>query len=92
MLKAIRKPAASANDPIAHTRRMADTASARLWLAEGLPIADILTMLEVRRSFEFYPGDCRIYAVEILSTARAEIDRTNQIQFNHRKEMQNAVA
>ena len=37
------------------SRRLADIASARLWLAEGAPIADVLTMLEVRRRFELSP-------------------------------------
>ncbi len=33
-------------------RRMADTAAARNWLAEGVPFADAITMIEVRRRFE----------------------------------------
>jgi hypothetical protein len=73
-------------------RRVADTLSARQWLAEGAPFADILTMLEVRRRFEFSPHDCRTYAVEILSEARAEIHNVNQPQPAHRKEPAHAVA
>ncbi|MGA2889449.1 MAG: hypothetical protein ABSE51_15485 [Terracidiphilus sp.] len=61
MLNAMRKPAVSTTESVAESRRIADISSARLWLAEGVPIADILTMLEVRRRFEFSPDDCRVY-------------------------------
>ena len=74
------------------SRRLADTTSARLWLADGFPIADLLTMLEVRRRFEFSPDVARAYAVEILSAARAEIPLANQPVIAHQKEIQNAAA
>jgi hypothetical protein len=73
-------------------RRFADTASVRLWFADGFPIADILTMLEVRRRFELSTDVARAYAVEILSAARAEIHLANQPVIAHRKEIQNAAA
>jgi hypothetical protein len=73
-------------------RRLADTASARLWLADGFPIADLLTMLEVRRRFELSPDVARAYAVEILSAARAEIHLANQPVITHRKESLHAAA
>jgi len=73
-------------------RRVADTLSARQWLAEGTPVADVLTMLEVRRRFELSPHDCRTYAVEILSAARTEIHTNNQPETAHRKEPANAIA
>jgi predicted amidophosphoribosyltransferase len=92
VLKAICKAPTSREQSVVHECRIADTDSARLWLAEGGPVADVLTMLEVRHRFELSPHFARAYAVEILSAARAEIDRTNQIQFNHPKEMQNAAA
>jgi hypothetical protein len=92
MLKAICKSPASCEQSAAHARRIADIASARLWLAEGAPIADVLTMLEVRRRFELSPHNSRAYAVEILSAARAEIVIANQPIITHRKEMQNAAA
>jgi hypothetical protein len=79
-------------DNRAHLPRVADTLSARRWLAEGAPVADVLTMLEVRRRFEFSPHDCRTYAVEILSAARAESHTNNQPETAHRKEPANAVA
>ena len=73
-------------------RRLADTASARLWLADGFPVADLLTMLEVRRRFELSPYVARAYAIEILSAARAEIHLANQPVIAHQKEIQNAAA
>lgn len=76
----------------ARARRTADTDSARLWLSEGVPIADVLTMLEVRRRFESFPDDCRTYAVEILLTVRGESPTTSQPRRTHRKEPENAVA
>jgi hypothetical protein len=82
---------ADANNRV-RMRGVADILSARQWLAEGVPVADVLTMLEVRRRFEFSPRDCRTYAVEILTAARAEIHNVNQSQIAHRKEPANAVA
>jgi hypothetical protein len=74
------------------SRRLADTASARLWLSESAPIADVLTMLEVRSRFELSPDVARAYAVEILSAARAEIVTANQPLITHRKESLHAAA
>jgi hypothetical protein len=74
------------------SRRFADTASARLWLADGFPVADLLTMLEVRRRFELSLDVARAYAVEILSAARAEIVTANQPLITHRKESLHAAA
>ena len=42
-------------NPLYYAQRTVDMASARLWLAEGIGIDDIITMLEVRRRFEI-PG------------------------------------
>jgi len=92
MLRATHRPRALRDESASHVRRISDTASTRQWLAQGLSIADVLTMLEVRRRFEFSPHDCRIYAVEILSTVRAEIRTTSQPRTTHRKEPENAVA
>jgi hypothetical protein len=85
-------PARSDADNRVQMRRVADTLSARQWLAEGAPFADVLTILEARRRFEFPPPDCRTYAVEILSAARAEIPNLIQPQTAHRKEPAHAVA
>jgi hypothetical protein len=92
MLNAMRRPAALPDASGAYPRRIADTLSARLWLAQGFPIADVLTMLEVRRRFDLSPHDCRTYAIEILSAARAEIHTTNQPQTAQREESFHAVA
>jgi hypothetical protein len=88
LLRAIRKSAV----PLLLSRQLADTASVRLWLADGFPFADILTMLEVRRRFELSPDVARAYAVEILSAARAEIVTANQPLIAHRKESLHAAA
>ena len=43
---------ADKSDPLYYAQRTVDVASARLWLDQGIPIDDIITMLEVRRRFE----------------------------------------
>ena len=92
MLRTARTPQALRGESASHGRLIADTTSVRQWLAEGVSFADVLTMLEVRRRFEFSPHNCRTYAVEILSTVRAEIRTTSQPRITHRKEPRNAVA
>jgi hypothetical protein len=107
MLNALRKPPQSCNECAANLsgirvainthnraawRRLSDTLAARQWLAEGVPVADVLTMLEVHRRFEFLPDLARAYAVEILSAARTANRTTNQLHVAHRKEPINAVA
>lgn len=47
-----------------------DIRSAQLWLADGIPIGDVLTMLAKHR-FEFSPAHFRAYAVQILWSAQA---------------------
>jgi len=54
--------------------RRADTVLANVWLAEGAPIADVLTMLEFRHRFELSAADCRAYAVEILWAAQQQME------------------
>ena len=92
MLRTARTPQLLRNESAAKGCLIADTTSVRQWLTEGVPIADVLTMLEVRRRFEFSVRDCRMYAVEILLAVRAEICTTCQPRTNHRKEPRNAVA
>lgn len=48
-----------------------DMRSARLWLADGIPIGDALTMLEASHRFELSLADCRAYAAQILWSAQA---------------------
>jgi hypothetical protein len=73
-------------------RRVVDTASACLWLTEGAPVADVLTMLEVRHRFDLSGADCRAYAVEILLAARQEIDACNPRTIPTSKETRYAAA
>lgn len=54
------------------SRRAKDTALAHLWLAHAVPLADVLTMLEVCYRFELMPDEARVYAVAILAAANAE--------------------
>ena len=92
MLRTARRPQGLRVESVSHESLIADTTSVRYWLAEGVSIADVLTMLEVRRRFEFSAHDCRIYAVEILSAVRAENRVPDQPRINYRKEFRNAVA
>lgn len=73
-------------------RRRFDIVSARQWLAEGVPIADVLTMLEVRHRFELSSADCRTYAVEILWAAQQAMRSTKPTLSPQRKETHHALA
>ena len=78
MLRTARTPQLLRNESASRGCLIADTASVRQWLTDGVPIADVLTMLEVRRRFEFSAHDCRIYEVEILLSVTKEICKTTQ--------------
>ena len=62
-------------DPLYYAQHTVDMASAQLWLADGIPIADIITMLEVRRRFEIPAALCSARAREIAATAQHMIAR-----------------
>ena len=62
-------------DPLYYAQRTVDVASARLWLADGIPINDIITMLEVRRRFEIPAALCSARAREIAATGQRMIAR-----------------
>jgi hypothetical protein len=62
-------------NPIYYAQRTIDVASARLWLLEGIPIGDVITMLEVRRRFEIPAALCSARAREIAATAQRMIAR-----------------
>ncbi len=79
------------DDPIS-VKRLVDTASACLWLAEGAPIADVLTVLEVRHRFRPSSADCRAYATEILWAAQHQIEASKPRPIPDRKELAHAVA
>jgi len=63
------------SDPLYYAQRTVDVASARLWLGQGIPIDDIITMLEVRRRFEIPAAFCSARAREIAATAQRMIAR-----------------
>jgi hypothetical protein len=63
-------------NPMYYAQRTVDMASARLWLLEGAPIDDVITMLEVRRRFEIPAALCSARAREIATTAQRMIART----------------
>ena len=62
-------------NPLYYAQRTVDMASARLWLLEGAPIDDVITMLEVRRDFELPTALCSARAREIAATAQRMIAR-----------------
>ncbi|WP_035355117.1 DNA-primase RepB domain-containing protein [Edaphobacter aggregans] len=62
-------------NPLYYAQRTVDVASARLWLIEGVPMADIVTMLQVRRRFEIPNALCSARAQEIALTAQRMIVR-----------------
>jgi hypothetical protein len=63
-------------DPLYYAQRTVDVASAWLWLSEGAPIADVVTMLEVHRRFEIPHALCVARAQEIALTVERMIVRT----------------
>jgi hypothetical protein len=62
-------------NPLYYAQRTVDMASARLWLLEGAPIDDVITMLGVRRRFEIPTALCSARAREIATTAQRMIAR-----------------
>jgi RepB DNA-primase from phage plasmid len=62
-------------NPLYYAQRTVDVASAWLWLMEGIPIGDVITMLEVRRRFEIPTALCSTRAREIALTAQRMIAR-----------------
>jgi hypothetical protein len=63
------------SDPLYYAQRTVDVASAYLWLGQGIPINDVITMLEVRRCFEIPVALCSARAREIAATAQRMIAR-----------------
>jgi len=62
-------------NPLYYAQRTIDVASAKLWLDEGVPFPDVITMLEVRRRFEIPATLCSARAREIAATAQRLIGR-----------------
>jgi hypothetical protein len=73
-------------------RRLVDTASARLRLDDAAPVADVLTMLEVRHRIDLSPADSRAYAVSILWAAQSQIDTSKPHPIPTPKETRYAAA
>ncbi len=64
-------------NPLYYAQRTIDVASAWLWLIEGIPMDEVVTMLEVRRRFEIPSSLCSARAREIGFTAQRMIARRN---------------
>jgi hypothetical protein len=62
-------------DPVYYAQRTVDVASAWLWLKDGLPITDIVTMLLIRRRFQIPDKHCSARAHEVAFTAQRMIAR-----------------
>ena len=62
-------------NPAYYAARTVDVASAWLWLKDGLPMADVVTMLQVRRRFQIPDKLCSARAHEIAFTAQRMIAR-----------------
>jgi hypothetical protein len=63
------------SNPVYYAQRTVDVASAWLWLMKGFPIADVVTMLQVRRYVEIPSNFCSARAHEIAFTAQRMIVR-----------------
>ncbi|MGA8940853.1 MAG: RepB family DNA primase [Acidobacteriaceae bacterium] len=68
---ALRRP--DKPNPLYYAQRTVDMASARLWLVEGIAIADVIPMLESRRCSELPAALCSTRAREIAVTAQRMI-------------------
>ena len=79
-------------NPLYYAQRTIDIASARLMLLNGAAIAEVIAMLEDRRSAEIPPSLCSSRALEIVTTAQRMIGRTKFASFHHPKENHNATA
>jgi len=63
------------SDPVYYAQRTVDVASAWLWLKDGVPMGDIVTMFQVRRRFQIPDKLCSARAHEIAFTAQRMIAR-----------------
>lgn len=83
---------ADKSNPLYYAQRTVDLASARLWLTEGIPVDDVITMLEVRRRFEIPVALCRARAREIAQTAQRMMARQKDLISLPIKESQHAAS
>jgi hypothetical protein len=75
LTRALAERRSDKGNPLYYAQRTVDVASARLWLLEGVPMADVITMLQVRRRFEIPSALCSARAGEIALTAHRMIVR-----------------
>jgi hypothetical protein len=75
LTRALAERRADKPNSLYYAQRTVDVASARLWLLEGAPIDDVITMLEVRRTYELPTALCSARAREITTTAQRMIAR-----------------
>jgi hypothetical protein len=66
---------ADKSNPVYYAQRTVDVASAWLWLKDGVPVGEIVTMLQVRRRFQIADKLCSARAHEIAFTAQRMIAR-----------------
>ena len=66
---------ADKSNPVYYAQRTVDVASAWVWLRDGVPMADVVTMLQVRRRFQIANKLCSARAHEIAFTAQRMIGR-----------------
>jgi hypothetical protein len=64
------KPTLSDSDQESVSRAK-DIRIAQEWLSVGAPLADVITVLEVRHRFDFPSAMCRAYATEIVSIGQS---------------------
>ncbi len=62
-------------NPLYYAQRTVDIASARVWLIDGVPTDDVITMLQFRRRFELPAALCSARSREITETAQRMITR-----------------
>ena len=62
-------------NPLYYAQRTVDVASARQWLIEGVPIDDVITMLQERRRFDLPAALCSARSREISTTAQRMVAR-----------------
>jgi hypothetical protein len=79
-------------NPLYYSQRTIDIASARLSLLEGMAIADVIAMLERRRSAELPASLCSSRAREIATTAQRMIARQKFTSLYTPKENHHATA
>lgn len=66
---------ADKSNPVYYAQRTVDVASAWLWQRDGVPISDVVTMLQVRRRFQISDKLCSARAHETAFTAQRMITR-----------------